>query len=90
MTRISATELARRLSDILSRVHYKGEQFVVERGGDSIAMITPTGAKPGITWAEFVRLLNTGPRPDEAFADDLERIQAAQPPAVEEFPAWPS
>jgi prevent-host-death family protein len=88
--RITATELARRLSDVLSRVRYQNEEFVVERGGDPVAAIVPIGPKSDLTFVEFLRLLKTTTRPDAGFADDLERIQAAQPPAVEELPEWPS
>jgi hypothetical protein len=31
--RISATELARKLGDVLGRVRYRGESFIVERNG---------------------------------------------------------
>jgi len=90
MKRITATDLARRLSDVLNRVRYKNEEFLVERGGDPVAVIVPIGPKSDLTFAEFLRLLNAAPRPDSDFASDLERIQAAQPPAVEELPEWPS
>ena len=43
--RISASELARRLGDVLGRVHYRGDAFLVERHHVPIARITPvTGA----------------------------------------------
>jgi antitoxin (DNA-binding transcriptional repressor) of toxin-antitoxin stability system len=85
-TRISATELARRLSDVLSRAHYRGERFVVERGGETVAILEPPGgATRSITLRELAaRLRNI--RPDDRFADDLEAIQAEQP--ASEPPAW--
>lgn len=39
--RISATELARRLGDILGRVRYRGDSFVIERNGDPVARLVP-------------------------------------------------
>jgi len=36
---ISATELAKRLSDVLNRVRYRHETFVVERNGEPVASI---------------------------------------------------
>lgn len=90
MYRISATELARSLSDVLNRVRYRGEEFVVERGGEPVARIGPTGSPRTLTLKEFVDLLRRAPRPDEAFADDLERIHSAQPPASSQFSEWPS
>jgi hypothetical protein len=38
---ISATEAARTFSDILNRVRYRGEAFVVERGGEPVCRISP-------------------------------------------------
>ncbi len=90
MTRISATELARRLSDVLNRVRYRGEEFVVERGGEAVARIEPPGPPHVITLGEFLDMLRRAPRPDKGFADDLERVHAAQPPALGEFAEWPS
>ena len=39
--RISATETARRFSELMNRVRYRGESFVVERGGKPICEILP-------------------------------------------------
>ncbi len=39
--RISATELARRLGDILGRIRYRGDSFTVERHGTPVARIGP-------------------------------------------------
>ena len=43
-TTISATELSRRMSDILNRVKYRGERFVVQRNGESIARTSTSGS----------------------------------------------
>ena len=86
--RITATELARNLSDVLSRVRYRRERFVVERNGELVASLGPVDAAPGITVAELFERLRSISRPDERFADDLEAIQAGQPRV--ELPEWPS
>ena len=39
--RITATDLARRLGDVLARVRYRGDTFVIERNGDAVARVTP-------------------------------------------------
>ena len=78
-SRITATELAKRLSDVLSRVYYRGETFVVERNGQRVATMAPPADKPPITFGELVARLRDGPRPDDQFADDLEEIQNSQP-----------
>jgi prevent-host-death family protein len=89
MKAITSSELARRLSDILNRVRYRGEQFVVQRGGEPVARIEPVGPRV-VTVGEFVAFAQTLPRPGKRFADDLEAIQRSQPPALGEFPEWPS
>jgi prevent-host-death family protein len=38
---ISATTLARQLGDILGRVRYRGEAFVIERNGTAVARLVP-------------------------------------------------
>ena len=78
-TTISATELSRSLSDILSRVRYKGETFIVRRNGEHVATLAPPVPAKRMTWGEFLEFWRTLPRPDDQFADDLERIQASQP-----------
>ena len=45
--RISSTQLARKLGDILGRVRYRGESFVVERNGDPFARLVPGPRDPG-------------------------------------------
>ena len=86
-TRITATELAKSLSDILNRVRYRGERFVIERNGEPIASLVPT-APVGITMGELAALLANLPRPDEGFADDLESIHSSQPEIT--APPWPN
>jgi antitoxin (DNA-binding transcriptional repressor) of toxin-antitoxin stability system len=84
-TRISATDLARGLADVLNRVRYRSEHFTIDRNGEPIAQIAPM--KPAtvitmtMTMGEFVRQLADLPAPDRGYADELEQIQAAQPPA---------
>jgi prevent-host-death family protein len=85
-TTITATELARNLSDILSRVRYKDERFVVVRNGVRVAEIAPSNPKPGLTLGELFEFWKTLPKPDEDFWKDLAEIQASQPLA--EFPEW--
>ena len=87
-TKITATELAKNLSDILNRIRYRGERFVVERNGEAVAALLPASPPRGITVAELFDRLRTIGWPDEGFADDLEAIQAEQPKA--ELPEWPS
>ena len=75
---ITATELAKSLSDVLSRVRYKGETFVIRRNGEPIATLAPRGRLPGITLGELVTALQELGPVDDRFAGDLEAIQASQ------------
>jgi antitoxin (DNA-binding transcriptional repressor) of toxin-antitoxin stability system len=77
-TRITATQLARNLSDILNRARYRGETFVIERNGETMARLEPAAVPAGVPFAEFVRLIGELHWPDDTFASDLEAIHAAQ------------
>jgi prevent-host-death family protein len=82
---ISATEASRHFSDILNRVAYRGEEFVVERGGEAVCRIVP--ARPArLTLNELSLLLDTIPKPDAAFWDELEALSKRQPKVPES--AW--
>jgi antitoxin (DNA-binding transcriptional repressor) of toxin-antitoxin stability system len=87
-TRIRATDLARNLSDILNRIAYQGERFVVERNGQVIAEIGPAERPGHTTVGELYELLGRLNRPDEDFARDLEDVQANQ--GKGEYREWPS
>jgi prevent-host-death family protein len=86
-TTITATQLARQLSDILNRVKYRGEQFVVQRNGETVATISPPRAESGTTWDEFIARVPNLEFPGDGFADDLEAVQASQ--GIAEMPEWP-
>ncbi|HUF29804.1 MAG TPA: hypothetical protein VMM77_04000, partial [Gemmatimonadaceae bacterium] len=77
--RISATELARGLGDILGRIRYRGEVFTVERNGSPVAVIGPVrDARPG-SLTDAMKAWLGGDR-DPSFADDLERVSRADLP----------
>lgn len=78
--RITASLLARRLADILGRVRYRGDTFVVERHSVPIARIEPAGDVPRATLADAARAWMAGAGKDPAFADDLERVSKADRP----------
>lgn len=84
--KISATEAACNFSDLVNRVYYKGETFVVERGGEPVCEISPV-APVRFTGAEFVQLLSRLPRPDHAYFDLIEELNQNQPqsPVVGQF-----
>jgi len=77
--KISAAEAARKFSDLVNRVFYKGETFVVERGGAPVCKISPA-APVRFTGAEFVRLLSKLPRPDHEYFDLIEELNNKRQP----------
>ncbi len=80
--RIAATDLARKLGDVLGRVRFRKDSFVIERNGVPVARLTPwpTGANANL--AEGLRAWSESGETDGSFADDLERVNRAdRPPA---------
>lgn len=77
MTTISATDLARKLGDFLGRVRYRGESFVIERNGVAVARMVPTTDASPPALAEALAVWSGGGLEDAGFADDLERVNAA-------------
>jgi prevent-host-death family protein len=85
MPRLTATEVARRFSDVLNRVA-AGEEVEVVRNGAPIALIV--APKTRLASAEHFRELMAGaPRPDEDFARDLAALRDGIGPPRE---PWPS
>ena len=75
--KISATELARNLGDVLGRVRYRGDSFVIERNGTPVARLTPLVGESMVTVREALRAWREAAEPDPEFADLLERVGAA-------------
>lgn len=76
--RIPATRAARSFSDLLNRVHYRGERFLVERGGETICEMGP--ARPHrFTTADLVDLLQSLPPVDKRFWTEIEAAAKHQP-----------
>ena len=77
--RISATELARRLGDVLGRVRYLGHSFIVERNGDPVARLVPVPGVAGGSVREALAAWRSGRDADPGFADVLERVHHLTP-----------
>jgi len=75
--RIPASQLVRHLADILGRVRYGGDSFIVERHGTPIARIGPVAGAQRATLAEAAFVWMSGAPGDASFADDLERVGSA-------------
>lgn len=75
---ISATQAARTFSALLNRVHYQGEEFVIERSGEPVCRIIPV--QPAArSLADFVHLLCSIPKPDPGYWDTVEAVTVQQP-----------
>lgn len=75
---VTATKAAREFSDLVNRVHYQGEEFIIERGGEPVCRLSPVETKK-FTIADMVTLLESIPKPDPEYWDDLEEIIRNQP-----------
>ena len=88
---ISVTEAARNFADIVSRVFYRGEHFVLERGGRPVARLIPVprggrlGDLPGLL--EDVPRLST--EEAEALGRDVHEARESLPELRDEDP-WAS
>ncbi len=76
--RVSATAAARNLSDLLNRVKYREERFLIERGGEPVAELVPV-SPPRFTGPDLLALMRSLPEVDAGFMDDLEEIGRNQP-----------
>jgi prevent-host-death family protein len=78
-TTISATDAARHLGDYLARIKHKGESFIVTRNEQPLAELTPISKVRTAKWGELRKALALLPH-DPSFADDLEKVNAADRP----------
>ena len=83
-TVVSATEAARNFSELINRVSYRGDRFVVEKGGKPMCELSPVETR-GCSGAELLSLLTTLTRPAEEFLDAVEQLTLHQAP-VERSP----
>ena len=83
---ISATDAARRFSEVVNRVRYRNETFIVKRGGEPVCEIVPVRIE-SFTGRELVELLRSLPHPDKEYLDTVEKHVRRQPKA--EKSKWP-
>jgi antitoxin (DNA-binding transcriptional repressor) of toxin-antitoxin stability system len=82
--KISATEAARSFSSVVARVRYRGEEFIVEKGGEAVCRIAPVAGSRAAksTIGDFLRLLEELPPVDaeyRAAVRELTRKQGKMP-----------
>ena len=86
---ITATDAARRFSDVLNQVRYQSMEFDIVRGKEVVARLVPAAPLGGIALDRLDGLVRSlprlGPREAEVFARDIERgLARMRPDAV----AW--
>jgi len=77
-THVSATEAVRAFSDLLNRIRYRGEEFVVERAGEPVCRMTPAVPAKTLSFRELASLLREIPQPDARYASDVRRAARSQ------------
>ncbi len=85
--RLSATELAKGLSDVLSRVHYRNETVIIERGGRPLCQLSPISGSLDFRLTDLLALLESLPSASDPWKEAVARGVADQ----EEFEGfeWP-
>lgn len=83
MKELSATEAARRFSDVLDEVEHKGRSFAIRRKGRVVARIEPAATTPN--GARVKKILREH-RPDRAWAKELAEVRALLLPQEREWP----
>lgn len=78
--RLSATDLARSVGDVLGKIRYRGDSFVIERNGEPVARLMPLPERPHGTVREVLIAWTESGDPEEDFAADLEAVVAVDRP----------
>lgn len=79
--RITASDLARRLGDILGQVRYRGDVFLVERHNRPIARITPVANAESPSVRDALAAWTGAGEPDSDFAEVLDLVGKMDAPA---------
>lgn len=80
MLTLTATQVARRFSELLDAIEARGESFLVVRRGRAVARLEPARKSSG----EAIKKILRGGPPDPAWATDLSRLRSAL--SIEERP----
>lgn len=80
---IQASQAARRFSEIINRVRYQGQVFVVKRGREIVARIVPAGRPTSVAVADLSEIFAQLPALSEgerkSFRRDLRRVRFRAP-----------
>jgi hypothetical protein len=78
--RITATELARNAGEVLGKIRFRRDTFVIERNGEAVARLSPMPWSGEGRLAEGLRAWVEAEPADDRFADDLDRVNRADRP----------
>ncbi len=81
--RLSATEAARNFSELLNRIHYRRQTYLIERGGRAVCELRPVLYGAGFTGSDLVGLLEGLQGPPESYLDAVAEGIERQPAAEE-------
>ena len=79
MRQLSATDAARRFSEVLDGVERSGESYIVIRHGRPVATIGPASGGTGKALKDVLR----ANRPDDAWADELRELREGMEPVTD-------
>lgn len=82
MKELSATEAARRFSDVLDDVEHKGRSFAIRRKGKVVARIEPVANANG---AAVKKLLRRMPK-DPSWAKEIQELRRTLPVQERDWP----
>jgi prevent-host-death family protein len=82
LKQLSATDAARRFSEVLDRVEESGESVVIVRHGRAVATIGPAGAGTGKALKDVLR----AHRPDPDLVDEVRELREIVGPAQDRWP----
>ena len=83
MRELTATEAARRFSEVLDAVEHEGESFVVRRGGKVVASIAPASARRGRALKDVLLAHD----PDPSWAGEVRELRTVLIPEERVWPA---
>lgn len=82
-TKITVTEGMREFSEIINRVFYRGENFILTKGGREVATIQPISGQSHSTLNNLKTLLNSLPKLSDlemdSFAKDILEARTKMP-----------
>jgi prevent-host-death family protein len=81
LKQLSATDAARRFSEVLDRVEQTGESVTIVRHGRAVATIGPAGASTGKALKEALR----AHPPDPDWADEVRELREFIGPAQDRW-----